>query len=70
MKYSHILQQELNELVMMYSELSYINDELWAYHPSNKNFINPIKAFDDNLVEMAKIERKMNELEREIRDNQ
>ena len=70
MKYLHILQQELNELVMMYSELSYINDELWAYDPSNKNFINPIKAVNDNLVEMAKIERKMNELEREIRDNQ
>ena len=70
MKYSHILQQEIDGLVMKLSELSRINDELWSYHPSNENFINPIKAFNENLFEIADIERMISVLEYEINENQ
>ena len=68
MKYSHILQQEIDGLVMKLSELSHINDELWSYHPSNENFINPIKAFNENLSKIADIERMISELEYEINE--
>jgi D-serine dehydratase len=36
-------------------------DELWAYHPGNENFINPIKAYDE-------MKQKIDNTEQEIID--
>ena len=46
-----------------------ILDELWRYHPSNKNFINPIKEYDklkksieEKEIELDEIQNKINRL--------
>jgi hypothetical protein len=46
-----------------------ILDELWRYHPSNENFINPIKEYDklkksieEKEIELDEIQDKINRL--------
>ena len=52
--YQQIVDMELqdleNELVDVQNQLisNYdVLEEMWAYHPANPDFINPIKAYDE-----------------------
>jgi len=52
-----------NVLVSNYS----IMDELWIYHPSNPDFINVIKAYDEVKKEINAIEVQLADLELKIK---
>jgi hypothetical protein len=52
-----------NVLVSNYS----IMDELWIYHPSNPDFINVIKAYDEVKKEIADMEVQLADLELKIK---
>tara|TARA_S200002703_G_scaffold69744_1_gene60494 strand:+ start:2066 stop:2284 length:219 start_codon:yes stop_codon:yes gene_type:complete len=43
-----------------------ILDELWAYHPSNENFINPIKEYDKMKLHIEALENELNETKAQI----
>ena len=60
------LKQELEAFRSRYVSLSIILDELWTYHPSNSNFVNPIKAHKQVLDALAEIESNINALEYKI----
>ena len=71
--YQQIVDKEINELNEKLLKLnnslnaSYtILEELWAYHPSNPNFINPIKAYDDLKSGIVELEAYINDLENKI----
>ena len=51
-----------NTLTSMYT----IKDEIWRYHPKNKNFINPIKEYDNMSSEIDKLEKKISKIELDI----
>lgn len=57
-----ILLDLQNSLVSMYI----IKDEIWRYHPSNENFVNPIKEYDDITTQIDKIEKRVSEIELSI----
>jgi len=43
-----------------------ILDELWAYHPSNENFINPIKEYEKMKLHIEALENELNETKAQI----
>lgn len=51
-----------NTLTSMYT----IKDEIWRYHPNNKNFINPIKEYNNISSEIDELERKISKIELNI----
>jgi predicted nucleic acid-binding Zn-ribbon protein len=52
-----------NVLVSNYSVL----EELWTYHPSNPDFINPIKAYDELKKQIFEIEKELIDVENKIK---
>lgn len=60
------IQQELINLENQLVAISNIREEIWAYHPSNPDFINPITMYEDLSKQIDEIERKINYCEREI----
>lgn len=52
-----------NVLVGNYSVL----EELWAYHPSNPDFINPIKAYDEIKSQISELEKQLTDIENKIK---
>jgi hypothetical protein len=63
----HDLEDKLidlqNVLVGNYSVL----EELWAYHPSNPDFINPIKAYDELKIQISELENELTDIENKIK---
>lgn len=57
---------ELHELRLEYLHQSNILEEVWKYHPSNPNFNNPIRAYEEIKNKLHDLEHKINSLEREI----
>jgi hypothetical protein len=57
------LEHELTDLRNHLFALVSIRDEVWAYHPSNPNFINPIRLYENLNNNILDIERKINEVE-------
>ena len=71
--YQQIIGMELhdleNEVIDLQNTLIghyMVLDELWAYHPANPDFINPIKAHDELKKLVGVIESKINDLELKI----
>ena len=52
-----------NGLISSYELLS----ELWVYHPSNPNFINPIALHEKVKLEVEKMEVKISDLQNRIK---
>lgn len=51
-----------NQIVNLYQRL----DLIWVYHPSNPNFVNPIKAYEEMKQKVKVLEAKMDDLELKI----
>tara|TARA_R110002049_G_scaffold293776_1_gene479073 strand:+ start:206 stop:424 length:219 start_codon:yes stop_codon:yes gene_type:complete len=43
-----------------------ILDELWAYHPSNENFINPIKEYENMKLQIEALENELEETKSQL----
>tara|TARA_R110001592_G_scaffold31712_2_gene111531 strand:+ start:1568 stop:1816 length:249 start_codon:yes stop_codon:yes gene_type:complete len=43
-----------------------IKDEIWRYHPGNKNFVNPIKEYDEIVSQIDDLEKQASEVELKI----
>ncbi len=43
-----------------------ITEEIWAYHPANPDFINPIKMYDDLIIEAHKLEEQIDEIQSKL----
>ncbi len=43
-----------------------ILEELWAYHPSNEHFINPIKEYEKMKLHILDLEKELEEIEQKI----
>ena len=52
-----------NGLISSYELLS----ELWVYHPSNPNFINPIALHEKLKLEVEKMEVRISDLQNRIK---
>lgn len=57
-----VLQEELIDLENQYIYVVNLKEEIWNYHPSNPNFINPITLFEKLKLEIDDIERRINEI--------
>ena len=44
-----------------------ILEELWRYHPSNENFINPIKEYEKLKEHIGELELKLDEIKNQIK---
>jgi len=44
-----------------------ILEELWRYHPSNENFINPIKEYEKLKERIGELELKLDEIKNQIK---
>ena len=42
-------------------------EELWRYHPSNENFINPIKEYVKLKEHIEELELKLDEIKNQIK---
>jgi hypothetical protein len=62
----HKLIKEINLLKEKLIGLHHVMDEVWTYHPSNPNFINPITLYKELKDNISSIERKINDLEFKI----
>lgn len=60
------LKNELIDLQNHLLALSNIKDEVWVYHPSNPDFTNPIKLYENLKHNIKDIERKIEEIEWKI----
>jgi hypothetical protein len=60
------LEKELIELQNKLYALHVVKDEVWAYHPANPDFVNPIRLYEDLRIDIADVERKINDLEFKI----
>ena len=43
-----------------------ILDELWRYHPSNENFINPIKEYEILKKRIGELEMELDKIQTQI----
>jgi hypothetical protein len=57
------LENELIDLKNHLFALSDIKDDVWVYHPSNPDFINPIKLYEGLKNDILDVERKIQEIE-------
>lgn len=65
----NIKKQLMNDLEKLQNEclsIAAIMDEVWVYHPSNPDFINPISYIEYLKGELKRLEREVDEIEREI----
>ena len=60
------LNHELIDLQNQLFALSNIRDEVWVYHPSNPDFVNPIKLYEELKNNIVDVERKIKEIEWKI----
>ena len=57
------LENELIDLKNHLFALLNIKDDVWVYHPSNPDFINPIKLYEGLKKDILDVERKIQEVE-------
>lgn len=57
------IENELIDLQNKLYTISIIREQVWAYHPSNPDFLNPISLYENLGIEIGNIERKINSLE-------
>jgi len=62
------LQKELEKLEFECFMISEVMNEVWTYHPSNDDFVNPITYYENLKKELTNIDRKISEIEREINE--
>ena len=56
------IEHELIDLQNQLYALDSIKQEVWSYHPSNPDFINPISLYESLNGDINGIERKINDL--------
>ena len=66
MKNKRNLLGELEELNLKFTHLDGIMEEVWVYHPSNPDFVNPIRFFEELSLDKKDIEDEISRLESEI----
>jgi len=57
------LINELMDLQNQLLALSNIKFEVWAYHPLNPDFTNPIRLYENLKIDIINIERRIQEIE-------
>ncbi len=57
-----LITDSQNVLLSLYN----IKDEIWRYHPSNDDFVNPIKEYDEVSFQINELEKKISKLELDI----
>jgi hypothetical protein len=62
----HDLENKRQELAMDLVNNLQIMHEMWAYHPANPNFINPIKGYDELKKLVKDLENKIDDIELKI----
>jgi hypothetical protein len=62
----HDLENEVLVLENQIFDLYRYLDVLWAYHPENPNFINPITSYNKTMEKVKGLEAKMDDLELKI----
>jgi hypothetical protein len=60
------LESRLNSLRASYISINDIADEIWSYHPSNPDFINPIRIYEELVLKLKCLEEKISRLEMQI----
>jgi len=60
------LESRLNSLRASYISINDIADEIWSYHPSNPDFINPIRIYEELVLKLKDLEEKIYRLEMQI----
>ena len=60
------LESRLNSLRASYISINDIADEIWSYHPSNPDFINPIRIYEELVLKLKDLEEKISRLEMQI----
>lgn len=60
------LESRLNSLRASYISINDIADEIWSYHPSNPDFINPIRIYEELVLKLKGLEEKISRLEMQI----
>jgi len=60
------LESRLNSLRASYISINDIADEIWSYHPSNPDFINPIRVYEELVLKLKGLEEKISRLEMQI----
>ncbi len=66
MKTKKDLESRLNSLRASYISINEIADEIWSYHPSNPDFINPIRVYEELVLKLKGLEEKISRLEMQI----
>lgn len=56
------MEDKLVDLQNQLYALAEIKQEVWSYHPSNPDFINPISLYESLNIEINEIECKINDL--------
>jgi len=54
------IKNEIIDLESQIQNLLILKEEMWVYHPSNPNFINPIRAYEELKNDINSLERKIN----------
>ena len=62
----YTLEEQLKDLQAQYVGLSDILDQLWAYHPDNPEYVNPIQMYNEVDKKLLELEAKINTLEFKI----
>lgn len=60
------LENRINSLKESYISINNIADEVWSYHPSNPDFINPIRVYEELALKLRSLEEKISSLEFQI----
>ena len=68
--YQQIVDMELQDLETKVSNIqneligyNLMLDEVWQYHPSNPDFLNPIKVYDELKKSISNLENNLEDLE-------
>lgn len=61
-----ILENRILDLKSEYVDLNNILSEIWVYHPSNPNFINPITVYNNIFTKIKSLENRIVILENEL----
>lgn len=71
--YQQIVDMELHQLEQKISNIqneligyNIMLDEVWQYHPSNPDFLNPIKVYDELKKSILILEKELGDLESKI----
>ena len=60
------MEDKLINLQNLTIEYYNIKDDIWRYHPSNENFTNPIKEYEEISGRILEIEKDISEMELKI----